>query len=64
MEREGKLVFNLSDSAGPGHFFESCSHQGFSTILHSFPFATFSCTASAVYSGHKLATRIWGEPLG
>src|SRR4029450_80488 len=45
-------------------FFESCSHQGFPTILHPFPFATFSCTGSAVYSGHKLARRIWGEPLG
>ncbi len=40
--------------------FKSCSHQRFSSILHSFPLRTVPYTSCAVISGHKLDTSFWG----
>ena len=37
--------------------FESCSHQGISSVLHSFPFFTIRYRLIAKNSVHKLATR-------
>ena len=42
--------------------FESCSHQGISTVLHPFLFFTIRYRLRAENSVHKLATTIWDEP--